>query len=110
MLEKLQPSPALLRELAEDNPLGITLTPEEVMGWVQYVCWPRFKTYKYQQRTRAMKRWWASVRMEDIQRARDAMGRAALERLQAKQDEISRAPMPDVPLPAALRILSGGKA
>jgi len=62
-------SPALLRELAEDNPFGFRLIPEEVAAWWEFT-WPRFKTYEYRQPIRAIRQWWARARPQELARAR----------------------------------------
>lgn len=62
-------SPKLLAELAEDNPFGCRVTPEEVEAWWHYT-WPRYKTHHYRNHARAIRQWWGRARLEELSRAR----------------------------------------
>lgn len=106
-------SPAMLAELARDNPLGITITPDEVEAWWNYVAWPRFKTYEYRQHGRAIRKWWARVRMDEIEHARASMGRARVEHLERLQERLNAPPAENDQTAeerrGAMRAIFGGK-
>lgn len=109
-MEKPVLAPAFLRELARDNPLGITIKAKEVRAWFDYVAWPSYKTYQYKLHKRAIRRWWARIRMQELERARDAMAAHDAERLQKIQDRILTMPNDGkIESYPALRKIMGGK-
>ena len=79
-------APALLRELAEENPLGLRLTPEEVGGWWK-LTWPRYKTYRYRNHGRAVRSWWSRVTPRELAAARAVL---AAEQDQALREQEER--------------------
>ena len=74
MSEKPVLSPALLREMAEYNPIGMRLTPDDVEAWIDLI-WLRFRERNYTRTKTALLRWWANVREEDILAARARVSR-----------------------------------
>ncbi len=76
------------RELASENPFGLTLDWREAEAWFNHIAWPAYKTYPYRQHKRAVRRWWARCSMRDLERAREAMDNTKVERAQAEQDEL----------------------
>jgi hypothetical protein len=80
--------PDFFRELARENPLGLTLHWREAEAWFNFIAWPAYKTYKYRRHSAAVRRWWANLTMKDLERAREAMENVKLERAQAQQDEL----------------------
>jgi hypothetical protein len=80
--------PEFFRELAAENPLGITLHWREAEAWFNYIAWPAYKTYKYTRHGVAVRRWWANLSMKDIDRAREAVENARLEHAQIEQDDL----------------------
>jgi hypothetical protein len=81
-------NPDFYRELAAENPFGLTLHWREVEAWFDYIAWPAYKTYGYTRHHRSVRRWWARCTMYDLDRARDAMDNIKLERAQEEQDQI----------------------
>jgi hypothetical protein len=79
--------PDFYRELARDNPFGITLHWREVEAWFEYIAWPAYKTYNYKLHLKATRRWWARCSMQDLERARDAMDNVKFERA---EEELKR--------------------
>ncbi len=75
-MEKPVFNPEFFRELAQDNPLGMDLTPEIAEAWWHYVAWPRYKTYRYRSHRRAVTKWWASVSKADLDCAQSAIDHA----------------------------------
>jgi len=67
------------RELAAENPFGLTLHWREVEAWFNYIAWPAYKTYHYKRHQVAVRRWWARCHMRDLERAREAMENADYE-------------------------------
>lgn len=110
-LERPVFSPAFYRELALENPLGLTLHWREVEAWFNYIAWPAYKTYGYRRHKQAVRRWWSRCSMRDLDRARAAMENHKIEMAQESQDAL---PLPDgeavspdhVP---ALRKIMGGR-
>ena len=80
--------PEFYRELASENPLGLTLHWREVEAWFNYIAWPAYKTYNYKRHSVAVRRWWARVRVDDVERARDAVENQRMEKAQVQQDEL----------------------
>ena len=103
--------PDFYRELAEENPFGMSLHWREVEAWFDYIAWPAYKTYNYKRHGVAVRRWWARCSMQDLCRAREAMDNVQLERAQDEQDQIHAEEQfetsPDTT--NALRKIMGGK-
>lgn len=78
--------PEFYRELAAENPFGLTLHWREVEAWFDHVAWPAYKTYNYTRHNVTVRRWWARCSMRDLERARQAMENVMLERAQREQD------------------------
>jgi len=101
--------PEFYRELAHDNPFGLTLHWREVEAWFNFIAWPAYKTYNYSRHQQTVRRWWARTSTRDLERAREAMDNVKLERAQVEQDELQ----PDNDSPPAndtvLRKILGGK-
>ena len=72
-------SPELCRTLAHFNPLGMTITEEEVRSWA-FILWPSFLEYEYKKPEKALKNWWKRVTESDILQARERLRRLAEER------------------------------
>ena len=64
-------SPKFKRELANNNPIGMLLSEDDVQSWWDLV-WLTFSTYGYTERGRrtAIIRWWSRVTEPEIERAR----------------------------------------
>lgn len=62
-------SPALLRDLAEHNPFGQRVTPEEVEAWAERI-WPAFRLRRYKNRELALRKWWARASLGELVLAR----------------------------------------
>lgn len=73
------------QELAEENPLGVTILVEEAEAWWHYIAWPSYKTYAYKLHKRAVRRWWSRLTVTDLARARQAIANAYLESARAAQ-------------------------
>lgn len=89
-MEKPEFAPSFFEELAQDNPLGITISAAEAEAWWNWIAWPRYKTYGYKRHKVAVRRWWAGITISDLKRTVEAMGRAEIEyamEYQAKLDE-----------------------
>lgn len=69
-------SPRFLRELANENPIGMILSEEDVQAWFDLV-WLRFKTYQYKRKgvRKAIIRWWSNVKESEILQARERLAR-----------------------------------
>lgn len=72
-------SPELCRTLAHYNPLGMTISEEEVRSWA-FIIWPSFLEYKYKKQDKALKNWWKNITESDILQARERLRRLAEER------------------------------
>jgi hypothetical protein len=111
-LDKPVFNPDFYRELASENPFGLTLHWREVEAWFDYIAWPAYKTYGYTRHRKAVRRWWARCTMYDLDRARDAMDNIKVERAQGEQDglegstENNSSPMNET----SLRKIMGGKS
>jgi hypothetical protein len=103
--------PEFYRELAQDNPFGLTLHWREAEAWFNYIAWPAYKTYGYTRHQMTVRRWWARATQGDIQRARDAIENVEMERAQKEQDSLPEDSFEqDSPQnPTALRKILGGK-
>jgi hypothetical protein len=104
--------PEFYRELASENPLGLTIHWREVEAWFNIVAWPAYKTYTYRQHKKAVRRWWARVSERDLDRTREAMDNVKLGRAQEEQDCIATVSMELPPTPEGMRMLKsimGGK-
>lgn len=106
---KPQFKPEFFRELARENPFGLTLHWREVEAWFEYICWPAYKTYNYKRHRLAVRRWWARCSMRDLDRAREAMDNVKFERVQKQQDQMPDLSDDDSPYDDTLRVLFGGK-
>jgi hypothetical protein len=105
--------PAFYRELALENPLGLTIHWREAEAWFNYIAWPRYKTYKYTRHGVAVRRWWANLSMRDLERAREAMENAKFEDAQVEQDKLDLEQGVQELYPSdspALRKIMGGKS
>ena len=71
--------PEFYRELASENPFGLTLHWREVEAWFDYIAWPAYKTYNYKLHRKATRRWWAKASQRDLDRAREARENHLLE-------------------------------
>jgi len=72
-------SPRFKRELADNNPIGMLLTEDDVQAWFDLV-WLKFSTYNYRQGRgckSAIVRWWSRVRESEIDQARTRAARIA---------------------------------
>jgi hypothetical protein len=87
-LEKPVFSDAFYRELAAENPFGLTVTRQEAEAWFHYIAWPAYKTYHYKRHQIAVRRWWARCTMKDLDRAREAMENRKFEQAQNQQDDL----------------------
>lgn len=104
--------PEFYRELALENPLGLTIHWREAEAWFNYIAWPAYKTYGYTKHHRATRRWWARVTMRDLDRARDAMENVKFEEAQVDQDKLDLEPQlypPALNDSPVLRKILGGK-
>jgi hypothetical protein len=109
-VERPEFSPKFYRELAQDNPFGLTIHWREAEAWFLYIAWPAYKTYKYTQHQRAVRRWWARATQGDLARARDARENARMEGIQAQQDELDAQLVNEdtTPHDDTLRVIFGG--
>jgi hypothetical protein len=102
--------PAFYRELASENPLGITLHWREAEAWFNFIAWPAYKTYGYRAHKKATRRWWARLSIKELERARDAMENVQFEAAQADQDAlVPDDRQADTPYDDTLRVIFGGK-
>lgn len=101
-------SPSFYRELASENPFGLTLNWREVEAWFRFIAWPSYKTYRYRKHTVAVRRWWARAKLSELQRAREALENEKLEIAQREQDALSIVieSTPEID-PVVLRIFGG---
>jgi hypothetical protein len=81
--------PEFYRELARDNPFGLTLHWREVESWFNHIAWPAYKTYSYKRHGQTVRRWWARASAKDLDRAREAMENVKMERAQVEQDTLT---------------------
>jgi hypothetical protein len=103
-------APEFYRELASDNPFGLTLHWREVEAWFNYIAWPAYKTYNYKRHHQTVRRWWARCRSEDLERARDAMSNKEMENAQKQQDDLPASGDYDgAPYDDTIRSIFGGK-
>jgi hypothetical protein len=100
------------RELAQDNPFGLTLDWTEAEAWFNHIAWPAYKTYKYKRHAVAVRRWWARTSLADLERARDAIENAEMEKAQAEQDALpdSDFAQDESPHTATIHKIFGGKS
>lgn len=80
--------PEFYRELARDNPLGLTIHWRVVEAWFNYIAWPAYKTYRYTRHQVAVRRWWARVSERDLDRTHNAMENVKMAAAQESQDEL----------------------
>jgi hypothetical protein len=80
-------APALLRELAKENPFGITLSMNDVQAWWD-LTWLTYKTRKYRNHKRAIRSWWARATLDDLHRARLRKEIERMDRLDRAQEAI----------------------
>ena len=78
-MEEPNLSPELCRMLAHYNPLGMTITEEEVRSWA-FIIWPSFLEHRYKKQDKALKSWWKRISESDIIQARSRLQRLAEER------------------------------
>ncbi len=88
-------SPQFFRELAQDNPLGMTISPELAEAWWHWVAWPTYKSYRYRAHKRAVRQWWSAVTVLNLQRAQDAIDNQRAEQAARAQAEVIH-PLPAV--------------
>ena len=109
-LDKPVFTPEFYRELASDNPFGLTLHWREVEAWFDFIAWPAYKTYTSTRHRQAVRRWWARCRSEDLARARNALNNVELERAQKEQDSLQEeAAQVGTPHNAIISNIFGGK-
>lgn len=114
-MEKPVFKPEFFRELAHDNPLGLTISPEEAEAWWLYIAWPSYKTYKYVLHKKAVRRWWSYLSMKDLGRTREAILNAELEHAAEEQERLDDEywaqcdQFGDQKMVGALRVIMGGK-
>ena len=87
-MEKPKLSPQFCRALAEENPIGLPLTEDDVREWFDFV-WARYRDYGYRNHARAIKSWWHRIEWRDIERARE---RAHNLRVHAERQRIEAQP------------------
>ncbi len=73
-MEEPDLSPELCRQLAHFNPLGMTITIEEVQSWA-FIIWPSFCDHHYKKPNVALKKWWQRISERDIDQARARLQR-----------------------------------
>jgi hypothetical protein len=95
------------RELALENPFGLTITWQEAEAWFEHICWPAYKTYNYKRHSIAVRRWWARTSFRDLERARDAMENVKLEGAEFEESPIMDTP--DDSNVVAINKILGGK-
>ena len=100
--------PEFYRELASENPLGLTIHWREVEAWFNIVAWPAYKTYPYRQHKKAVRRWWSRVSERELDRVRNAMENVTLERAQGEQDQLSNEELTGSPDLATIHKILGG--
>lgn len=102
--------PEFYRELASENPFGLTLHWREVEAWFNHIAWPAYKTYHYKRHHQCVRRWWANCRMADLERAREAVENVKLQRAQTQQDQLEAGIAEFYPSDSiVLRKIMGGK-
>ena len=101
-------SPEFYRELASENPFGLSLHWREAEAWFHHIAWPAYKTYNYKRHHQTVRRWWARCSVQDLERARDAMENVKLERAQTEQDALPTEEIDFTTPPATLRKILGG--
>ena len=84
-------SPAFKQRLATHNPIGMSLSTEDVDAWF-HVIWPKYAEYQYKNHQRAIAKWWSKVTEREIQDCREASRRrkAAVIAERVDQSESSR--------------------
>lgn len=63
-------SPDFVRDLAENNPIGMLLTEDDFRAWFDLI-WIKYKLRGYSNHKRAVTNWWSNVREGDIIQARE---------------------------------------
>lgn len=80
------------RMLAENNPIGMRMQPEDARAWFDMI-WLKFQERQYRNVKRAIISWWSRVREHEIEQARERAFRirseAENERLEALSKEIN---------------------
>ncbi len=109
-LERPVFSPEFYRELALENPFGLTLHWREAEAWFNHIAWPAYKTYNYTRHKTAVRRWWAQCSERDLERARNAMENVRMEFAQEEQDSLPNDEPGGVVHEVALRKILGGKS
>ncbi len=71
------------QKLADVEPYGLTLTPEQVESWFELV-WPSYSERRYTAHRRAVASWWSRAYEGDIHRAIERLSRIQ------ERDDISR--------------------
>ena len=89
-----------LEELAEHNPIGMSVDSDDVRSWFDMV-WLRFSTYKYTERgmRRAIISWWSRVREHEILAARDRLTRLRSDAENERLDAYAQAMTVEPPQP-----------
>jgi hypothetical protein len=104
-------APRFARELAAANPLGVSITPEEVQSWAEII-WPKFRRRGYRRVNLALSDWWSRITMHDIERARDRLRNQREEaenrRLESLAQRVERTP-PTCPPRQRFRVVAGGR-
>jgi hypothetical protein len=108
-LERPVFKPDFYRELASENPFGLTLHWREVEAWFNHIAWPAYKTYNYTRHQQTVRRWWARSSMRDLERAREAVDNVRLEFAQAEQNSLPTEEIDDTPATATITKIFGGK-
>jgi len=67
-------SPQFLTHLADNNPLGMNLSADDVQAWFD-LNWVKYETYRYKNHKRAIAAWWSRVSQYDIAQARERIAR-----------------------------------
>ena len=87
-MDKPHLSPSFATMLAEHNPIGMSLTPDDVTDWFDYV-WPMYSTRGYRNHRRAIAMWWSLITEYDIERSRSRATRIRSEAENAQLDKLS---------------------
>ena len=102
--------PEFYRELAQDNPFGLTIHWRDVEAWFNYIAWPAYKTYNYRRHGVAVRRWWARAGTRDLERAQEARENAKIEKAQVQQAELPDESLEDdTPHGETIRHIFGGE-
>ena len=86
-MEKPVLSISFKKELAAENPFHVPVTMNDVEAWWD-LTWLRYKTYRYKNHKRAIRRWWARARYEELLDARGRKQAIENVHLQDRQDRM----------------------